>query len=850
MRKIILLGCLVVFAFSNIQAVTKLNQTFAAFGLANNVQFAPSNNQRVVYRADVGALGIFELFSVNYTQGPNSVTNLSLPLALGGSIFDFQISPDGNRVVFRGDKDVDTTNELYSVAIEGGTVVKLNSPLVANGDVLNDYQISSDSARVIYRANQDSAGMIELYSALIAATGSTKLNDMLVVGGNIIAFQISPDGTRVVYRADQDMDQVIELYSAQIAATGSTKLNDILIGGGNVLSFQISSNSARVVYLANQDTVTVNELYSAQIAATGSTKLNDPLAAMGNVQFGFQISPDSARVVYRADQDANGTNELYSAQIAATGSTKLNDTLPMNGDVDEFQISPDSARVVYLADQDINNVIELYSSQIAATGSTKLNDPLVAGQNVLSYQISPDSSRVVYQADQDTDGINELYSVPIAAAGSTKLNGPLVMGQNVISGFQISPDNTQVIYRADQDIDGVSELYRVPIAGGGTTKLNTPLVMNENVISFEIHPFGNPLIYRADQDLDETFELYVTAILPPVITSPLAAATTVGANNFSYTITATNEPITGYGASGLPSWANLNSNVITGIPDAVGFFAITLSATNDAGIDTKILNLTVNQSNVVIVTPSATGFTGDFDGDGTLDLVTQKKKTATLIAFTSNGVNTSQAIALNKKDKIVGANVINSNNALIVQNRTTINAVVLGNNFTAISNITLGSVASPKTKVVASGDINGDGLVDIVTQQGKTIGALLSPSYTAATLVNTKKANPKVVGVIARIGAESNAVSSLVLAKGKKLFFYDIPTNSPFIPGEGNEPQAGPIFDKKYKVRGAVAGTNTGTAKLIISKGKNVGIVNYGVTTLGTPAFKTIKKLGKVVAPQ
>lgn len=51
-------------------------------------------------------------------------------------------------------------------------------------------------------------------------------------------------------------------------------------------------------------------------------------------------------------------------------------------------------------------------------------------------------------------------------------------------------------------------------------------------------------------------------------------------------------------------------------------------------------------------------------------------------------------------------------------------------------------------------------------------------------------------------------------------------------------------------MRGAVAGANVATAKLIISRGKNVGIVNYGTTTLGTPVFKTTKKLGKVVAPQ
>ncbi|MBX7158548.1 MAG: hypothetical protein K1X66_09210, partial [Verrucomicrobiae bacterium] len=244
MKKIIVLGLLASFWTWEAKAVIKLNQTFSANGFAGTPQFANSDNKRVAFFADPGAVAFVELFGVDYTLGPSSVTNLSAPLVMNGNVVDFLVSPDGNRAVFRSDKDTDDVFELYSVSMTGGAITKLNSALVANGDILANYQISPDSARVVYRADQDTDGIFELYSAQIAATGSTKLNNALVAGGNVFSFQISSDSARVVYLADQDTDTVNELYSAQIAATGSTKLNSALVANGDVAGgFQISADS-------------------------------------------------------------------------------------------------------------------------------------------------------------------------------------------------------------------------------------------------------------------------------------------------------------------------------------------------------------------------------------------------------------------------------------------------------------------------------------------------------------------------------------------------------------------------------------------------------------------------------
>ncbi|MBC7486442.1 MAG: PKD domain-containing protein [Cytophagaceae bacterium] len=91
-------------------------------------------------------------------------------------------------------------------------------------------------------------------------------------------------------------------------------------------------------------------------------------------------------------------------------------------------------------------------------------------------------------------------------------------------------------------------------------------------------------------------EVYGDQIIsdPPSINSLLTANGTVG-TNFSYLITATNNP-TGYSATDLPAGLSINASTgeITGIPELSGVFSVNISATNETGEDTKVLVLTIS----------------------------------------------------------------------------------------------------------------------------------------------------------------------------------------------------------------------------------------------------------------
>jgi Tol biopolymer transport system component len=452
-----------------LQAATniKLSGVMPPLGDVTTFEISP-DGRYAVYRADQDTDGANELYSV--LLGGGSPIRLNPLLPFGRNVISFQISPDSSRVVYIADQETTTVFELYSVPLRGPAAagIKLNGALVALGNVIQ-FQISPDGSRVVYRADQQTDTVLELYSVPLGgpAAAGIKLNGALVAGGNVTNFRITPDSSRVVYRADQETDTVLELYSVPLGgpAAAGIKLNGALVAGGNVGFFQISPDNGRVVYLADQQTATVVELYSVPLGgpAAAGVKLNGALVAGGNT-FGFEISPDSSRVVYLADQQTDTILELYSVPLGgpAAAGIKLNGALVAGGNVGFSQISPDNGRVVYQADQQTDNVFELYSVPLGgpAAAGIKLNGALVALGDVDNFAISPDSSRVVYTADQQTDTVFELYSVPLGgpAAAGIKFNGALVAGGNVVN-FQISPDSGRVVYRADQQTDEVFELF-------------------------------------------------------------------------------------------------------------------------------------------------------------------------------------------------------------------------------------------------------------------------------------------------------------------------------------------------------------------------------------------------------
>jgi len=344
-----------------------------------------------------------------------------------GDVNDFEITSDGEYVVFSADMDTDGETELYSVPMSGGTPTKLNlGPLLGIG-----FNISPDGAWVVYTHDYS------IYSVPVAGPSSASIK---LSGDDVIYIRwfasISPDSQWVVYMVEDpgNLGRVTALYSVPITGGTKTKLNKDLVAGGMIIFIKLvfSPDSQHVVYGASQDTVGMDELYSVPITgpASAGVKLNGALQDGGDLWWEYDISPDGSRVLYRADQETDGVYEIYSVPVAGPASqgVKLNGTLPDDADVLSFRISPDSSTVIYIADQETDGVKELYSVPIQGGSPIRLNHEMEYNyawlkDQVHSFAISPDSSTVVYEGswvNHVSDPFDysfevfELFSVPIS----------------------------------------------------------------------------------------------------------------------------------------------------------------------------------------------------------------------------------------------------------------------------------------------------------------------------------------------------------------------------------------------------------------------------------------------------
>ena len=478
----------------------------------------------VLYRANRDLESVFELFSVPVTGGPSVQLNVPMAALAVADVVTVEVGPDGERAAFI--VLAETCNCDSSGAFELHVAgISPSSPAVRIADDIGTVRFSPDGAWMVFAERvPDGEDFGRLFSA--PADGSLAPIELASDVSRFNGFVVTLDGGHVVYAR---ADPLAGVYRRAIDGSSPASL----LALGNVEGLALAPDGTRVVYA--QKSAGAFELFSVAVdGGSAPVQLNDLAFPRGNARYPFAITPGGERVFFWTDQNVDEVVELFSVPIGGGAPpTKLSGTLVAGGDVVRYPgvatqdehivaVSPDGARLVYLADALVDNVVELFSVPVDGSAApVRLNATLPTRRAVIEYALAG-SSRVVYRADQAADDLYELFSAPIdGSAPPLRLSAPLVAGGDVAApdnvhrpAFAVSPDGERVAYLADQGTDEAYELFGVLTDGSNPPRrLGGPFVSGADVRDpIQLTPDGKNVVYLADQDVDEVVELFAASL--------------------------------------------------------------------------------------------------------------------------------------------------------------------------------------------------------------------------------------------------------------------------------------------------------------------------------------------------
>jgi len=102
----------------------------------------------------------------------------------------YQWSPNGTRIAYTADQDIDALRELYTSRWDGSENRKINIEISPGGDFASTFNWSPDGGRIAHILYKDT--VLELYSTLPDGSDRHKVNGPLTANGDVSGFAWSP----------------------------------------------------------------------------------------------------------------------------------------------------------------------------------------------------------------------------------------------------------------------------------------------------------------------------------------------------------------------------------------------------------------------------------------------------------------------------------------------------------------------------------------------------------------------------------------------------------------------------------------------------------------------------------
>ena len=246
------------------------------------------------------------------------------------------------------------------------------------------------------------------------------------------------------------------------------------------------------------------------------------------------------------------------------------------------------------------------------------------------------------------------------------------------------------------------------------------------------------------------------------------------------------------------------------------------------------------------------GLITDVTGDDYTDIVTYKKTSIYIIPLLNESLIGGALLAgyIPKGFQPVAVNEFTGDQQadLLLQNNTFLTIQAFSNSYLLDKAIDLGEVIKPGFKVVATTDLNQDGLVDIISQNKSELGITLASQNNGAIHYQFR---PLALGQTGKIVGANN--TNLFKTIGTTLYSIPISHEGSNIFSLGEPLLLSPAFRPSFKIVGAaeLAPLSPGN-EMIIQQGSTIG---YGLTNLSRtiqPIYKGVGKgnLGHVIGPR
>jgi Tol biopolymer transport system component len=192
----------------------------------------------------------------------------------------FTMSPDGSTIVYVARQGGDPSFNLYKVAINGGTPIRLNPPRSFPNKYLW-FTITPDSRYVIFASDQEIPNVSELYGVPLVGGATTKLSLPIPADRRLMVFWVAPDSKYVVYATGYDDPKRAEwvltsMVSASLEGGGYASFKETL-ASGDILDFQFTPNGEYILYRADSDGDRSFEVYAIPVQPLFTTASIKPL---------------------------------------------------------------------------------------------------------------------------------------------------------------------------------------------------------------------------------------------------------------------------------------------------------------------------------------------------------------------------------------------------------------------------------------------------------------------------------------------------------------------------------------------------------------------------------------------